>query len=180
MSCPRGLRWLLLYPLLAAAVVHTSITGSPIPLWHIETLDNPLRVTAVRSEGLLVEDGRLVPLPFIRELPHDNPLFRIAIARGVDVAPDGSVHGLVWRDRACGNDPVVWSRVRVNLSELAGALHPGGIDQGTIHPEAVALYGEDCRIDLAQPSRSHRNGHLTLWDFQKMRWVRRIFESPAE
>ncbi len=78
----------------------------------------------------------------------------------------------MWSDRDCGNDPVVWRRLRVNLSNLAGALAPDGIDPGALHPDWISEIAEHHRIDLSKADRSHDRGHLMLYDWLKMRRVR--------
>jgi len=170
------IRWFILYPALGLAGLHTMLTGSPIPLWHIEHLNAPVVVRSISETHFVLEDGRKVVLPFIKELPHDNPLFLASIADGIEVSPSGEVYGLMWLDRNCGNDPVVWRRMRINLSFFAGALHGAGIDESLIHPDVIAYIQEDKRIDRYTFSRSHRNRHLTAWDWSKMRAVQREFE----
>lgn len=152
------------------------LTGSPIPLWHIEHLNAPVVVRSISEMHFILADGRKVALPFIKELPQENPLFLASIADGIEVSPTGEVYGLMWLDRNCGNDLVVWRRLRTNLSFLAGALHPAGIDDSLIHPDAIAYIQENKRIDLSASSRSHRNRHLTVWDWSNMRGVQREFE----
>ena len=152
------------------------LTGSPIPLWHIEHLNAPVVVRSISETHFILEDGRKVALPFIKELPQENPLFLASIADGIEVSPSGDMYGLMWSDRNCGNDPVVWRRLRTNLSLLAGALHPAGIDDSLIHPDAIAFIQEHKRIDLSIPSSSHRNLHLGGWDLLNMKAVQREFE----
>jgi hypothetical protein len=171
MSRWKWLRWLLLYPVLIVGGCHTLMTGSPIPLWYIEKLDAPVSVAAASDDNLILHDGRTITLPFIKKIPHENPLFRAAIADGVEVTNDGEAFGLMWSDRFCGNDPVVWRRLRANLSNLAGALNPEGIDPAFLHPDWKSFLVERIRIDMSQSS--HKRGHLTMWDGMKMRNVRR-------
>lgn len=179
MTWARSVRWLFLYPVLVLGGLHMLMTGSPIPLWHFEQLDAPVHVRSITAESLLLEDGRTVALPFIEEIPHDNPLFQAAVSDGIEITTGGEAYGLMWLDRNCGNDPVVWRRMRVNLSDLAGALHPAGIDSSIVHPEVIALIGEHYRIGLSEPSRSRRNARLTVWDQSKMQTIRRQFEHSA-
>src|SRR6516165_8876069 len=79
----KWLRWLLLYPLLVVGGCHTLMTGSPIPLWYLENLNSPEVVASATDEHLVLQDGRTVRLPYIRQIPHDNPLFKAAIERGI-------------------------------------------------------------------------------------------------
>jgi hypothetical protein len=180
MNCRKVLRWLLLYPLLIVGGCHTLMTGSPIPLWSIETLDVPLPVSATTENHLVLQDGRTVTLPFIKRIPHENPLFKSAISNGIEVASDGEVYGLMWSDRFCGNDPVAWRRLRVNLSNLAGALQPESLDAASVHPETISFLAEYKRINLAEMPWSHDRGHLTMWDGMKMRSIRRAIDDWAE
>ena len=158
----------------------TLLTGSPIPLWHIETLNDPVTVTSVTESQLVLEDGQGIALPYITAIPHDNPLFQTAISEGIEIDADGNAFGLMRLDRGCGNDPVVWYKVRVNLGDLAGALNPSGIDQSIVHPDAIAFLEEHKRIDFSESSRSHRKRHLTMWDRMNMHAVREQFEHSAQ
>jgi len=176
MKWRKSIRWIILYPALGLAGMLTILTGSPVPLWHIEHLNAPVVVRSISETHFVLEDGRKVVLPFIKELPHENPLFLASIADGIEVSPTGEVYGLMWLDRNCGNDPVVWRRLRINLSFFAGALYPAGIDESLIHPDAIAYIQEDKRIDLSVSNGSHRKLHLNAWDWSKMRAVQREFE----
>jgi len=180
MKWAKCVRWLFLYPMLVLGGYLTLLTGSPIPLWHIEELNDPVAVKSVSETHMTLEDGQRITLPFITDLPHDNPLFQAAILEGIEVSADGSAFGLMWMDRNCGNDLVVWNKVRVNLGDLAGALQPNGIDESIVHPDAIAHLEEHKHIDLSQPSRSHRKRHLTFWDRSKMWAVHRQFEDSAK
>jgi hypothetical protein len=179
MNLSKHARWLVVFTVLTVGGGLTLLTGSPIPLWHIEKLDNPIAVKSVTETHMMLEDGQKITLPFISEIPHDNPLFQASITEGIEINEDGSAFGLMWLDRSCGNDPVVWYKVRVNLGDLAGALQPQGIDESIVHPDAIAWLEEHKRIDLTQPSRSHQKGHLTMWDRINMSAVRKQFEHSA-
>jgi hypothetical protein len=131
----RRRRWwrrLLLYPLLCLSGCHMLMTGSPVPLWSIEYLDHPVKVTSVGDDGLHLADGRLVRLPSIMRVPSGIRSFREALRSGVEVKPDGEVVGLVQVKRMCGNDPYAWVTRRVNLSDLAGGLDPDTIDDAIV------------------------------------------------
>jgi hypothetical protein len=116
---------------------HFACTGSPIPLWHIEHLNDPVAVRQVTADALILDDGRRVPLPHVTKLPVDSPVFEAALKRGVEVAPDGSVYGLIRIFRGCGHDPVRYDVSRVNLSELAAALNPDGIEHAEKYPRDI-------------------------------------------
>ena len=134
-------------------------TGSPIPLWHIERLDHPVgEITAIGDEALELKDGSTVRLPFIKRLPRTDPLLAKAVSRGVEVGQGGVVYGLVEPTRMCGNDPVVYYRVRINLSELDGSYLPrwdqrrrsaSGRDQrlqGAGLQQVSEISGPECRL----------------------------------
>jgi len=112
-----------------------ALTGSPIPLWYIETLDHPRLVASVTEQALVLEDGTRLELPHIRALSVGHPVFDDALQYGVEVREDGEVLGLLRVQKICGNDPVMYRRVRVNLSDLAGVLNPAGIDPKAVHPD---------------------------------------------
>ncbi|HUG70948.1 MAG TPA: hypothetical protein VMM76_24580 [Pirellulaceae bacterium] len=81
---------LVLYPMLVFGGFHTLLTGSPIPLWHIERLNNAVAVTSATVSHLALADGRQIALPFITQLPHDNPLFQASISDGIELNEDGT------------------------------------------------------------------------------------------
>ena len=132
-------------------------TGSPIPLWHIERLHGAVEVKAIGDEALELKDGSTVRLPFIKRLPRTDPLLAKAVSRGVEVGQGGVVYGLVEPTRMCGNDPVVYYRVRVNLSELVGVVYPDGIDETIVHPDRI----KDFKENNFQPTA--RTGRNAAW-----------------
>jgi len=157
----RRLRWFVFYPLVVLCFVSIATTGVPIPFWHLETLDHPVKVRSVTRNHLLLEDGRTVPLLNIQELPVDDRLFQAALSDGVEVDPSGDVFGLLWVDRNCGLDAVVWRRHRVNLSHLAGAINPLGIDD-VVPIDAREFLQETC-IDT-QARQNDEDLHLNAID----------------
>ncbi len=108
------------------------LTGFPFPIYHIERLHSPVAVQQVNKDTLQLADGRRVPLPLIKEIPADDAVFTTALQHGVEVTDGGVVFGLVEWPRFCGNDPVIYNLRRIDLTELAAALHPAGIDDGVI------------------------------------------------
>jgi len=168
---PKLLRFLV-WPLVGLFALHTLMTGSPIPLWHIERLVQPVAVVEVKSDKLALEDGREIKLPLMLSLPQDNTLFLAALRDGVEVRDDGEVFGLLWVNRSCGNDPCVWRKYRINLSELAAALEPNGIDSSVVHPEAIRFLAEAHRIE----PRSTRPDRLDDYSAAHLRQFRRQFE----
>lgn len=149
-------------------------------MWHIEQLDAPQIVKSVTESHLVLADGREVALPFIKAVPRNNPVFQTAISSGIEISPAGEVFGLMWYDRMCGNDPVVWRRIRINLSDLAGVLYPGGIDDSIVHPDDIAFIQEHKQVILSSSGRSHRTYHLNGNVAVNMRSVRRLFESSLK
>lgn len=166
------LRRLVMWPLLAVFALHTLMTGSPIPLWHIERLQSPTAVKEIRANELVLEDGRHTRLPLIVSLPQGNVLFQAAIKDGVEVRDDGEVFGLLWVDRSCGHDPYVWRKYRINLSELSAALEPKGIDSSIVHPEAIQFLADAHQI---KPRPSHPD-RLDDYSAAQLRQIRRQFE----
>lgn len=177
MRWQKRFRRMVVYPILLFAGCHTLLTGSPIPLWRLDRLDSPHRVLLVNHSQLELENGQKILLPFMKSLPQSNPLFEEAVANGIEVGPAGEVFGLMWLDRHCGMDPCLWRRVRVNLSDLAGALYPAGIDDQKVHPDVIGLIQENQRIDLTSHSPTHQKRHLTVFDLARMRAIRRDFEA---
>jgi hypothetical protein len=168
-----------LYSLLLVAGCQTLLTGSPVPLWRIEQLDSPQTVKAVNGPHLELTNGQKVALPFIKALPQDNPFFQAALSSGIEISPTGEVFGLMWCDRICGNDPVVWKKLRVNLSDLAAVLHPAGIDESVVHPDVIEFIQEHKQIVLSPSSHSHRSYHINGHVLSSMRSVRRLIESSS-
>jgi hypothetical protein len=179
MTWRKRIRWLVLLPALLVVGLPTLFAGFSSPLWHIEHLDRPQAVRSTIDGELVLADGRSIVVPHIRTLPRENPLFQAALSQGVEVGPHGEIHGLLWCDRSCGLDPVLWRRLRVNLSDLAGALHPAGIDDSLVPHETVELLRRHPRIDLSSPSRSHRNLHLTIEDLYSLRYIHEEFASSV-
>ena len=163
------LRWAIVCPLLALSGCHMLLTGSPVPLWHIERLDHPVPVGAVGEDALVLADGRRVRLPFIKRLPKDDRVFARALGHGVEVGQAGEVFGLIEPPRICGNDPVVFYRERINLSQLAGFLDPDGIDDSIVHPIAIQSLKENCI------QTDYRHG-MPFNIMGQVRRVRQVFE----
>ena len=160
------------YPLLALSGCHLLMTGSPVPLWHIERLDHPVPVRAIGQGALVLADGRQAKLPFLKALPKGDPVFARALEHGVEVDGSGAVYGLIDPPRICGNDPVVFYRERVNLSELAGLLNPDVMDDSIVSPERIRDFK-----GLTHPLRLRRG--LPYDVMGQLRRVRSIYESAA-
>jgi hypothetical protein len=160
--------------LLILSGFHMLGTGSPIPLWHIERLKNPVAVAAVENDSLVLADGRRAPLPFIKKLPKDDPLFARVLSQGVEVGDRGEVFGLVEPARMCGNDPVVFYRKRIDLSELAGVLDPDGIDDAIVLPADIQEYKEN------HYSRTRDRRGMPFDIMAQARRLGRIYESARD
>ncbi|HMC11203.1 MAG TPA: hypothetical protein VKH44_07925, partial [Pirellulaceae bacterium] len=61
----------------------------------IEQLNSPLQIAGWSDGGLKLADGRNVALPGIKELPSRSIVLSEATKRGVEVANDGRVYGLI-------------------------------------------------------------------------------------
>ncbi len=84
----------------------------------IEELNDPQRVLGWNSTGLILADGRTIPLLGIRELPPDSDVLSAAIDRGVEIAADGRVTGLLPCRHWCGNDRIKHHIARVDVADL--------------------------------------------------------------
>lgn len=142
------------------------MTGFPFPVYHIERLRSPVAVEQVHKAALQLADGRQVSLPLIKELPADDALFNIALQHGVEVNTNGDVYRLIEWPKFCGNDPTIYNLRRINLTELAAALHPAGLD------DAVIPTAEITRL-AATPSMWGGRGRLPLDSLYE---VRRVIE----
>jgi hypothetical protein len=167
----RWARWLLVYPLVGLAGCHMLLTGSPIPLWYTERLDHPVVVKEVTDTSLVLADGRSVPLPFIKRLPKNDPVFLKALKHGVEVKQDGEVIGILKVGRMCANgDPFVWVGRRINLSDLAGFMDPDGIDDSIVLPEEIKSLKEN-------ESRSLDRHGVPYMVLHKTHRLRQIYEA---
>jgi hypothetical protein len=164
------LRWLIVYPVLSLSGCHMLLTGSPIPLWHIEHLNHPVVVKEVIDKSLILADGRRVSLPFIKRLPMSDPVFLKALKHGVEVGQDGEVVGLITVYHYCGNDPYHSRTFRINLSDLAGYMDPDGIDDSIVPLAAIN--------DLKENESRWLDGHgLPYFLMNKARKMRGIYEA---
>jgi hypothetical protein len=92
--------------------------GYLFPKSITDSLADPQTVSSIRRDGLLLQSGRLVPLPWIREIPTGLPILEDAVSRGVEIDSKGHVFGLVRIHHWCGNDPVRKHLARVDLSNM--------------------------------------------------------------
>ena len=110
-------------------VLHFLLTGSPVPIFKIESLDNPVAVTGWDSEGLALEDGRKVQLPGFISLPEQSKALSEVTIRGVEIDSNGRVYGLVRIHHWCGNDPVRKHIARIDISSMLMFLNEGKLKE---------------------------------------------------
>jgi hypothetical protein len=131
MSRKTKIVWLSIGVLLVAAFVALPrigffmLTGRFTPIHKVESLQTPVAVRGWTAEGLSLSDGRLVSLPGVRALPNMSPALSEMTKRGVEIAHDGRVCGLVRIHHWCGNDPVREHIARVDISDAMMFLHIG-------------------------------------------------------
>ena len=94
------------------------LTGRFYPIRKVDRLAQPVGVTSWTETELLLADGRTAKLLGIRKLPPKSEALSEATRRGVELAPDGLVYGLVRIHHWCGNDPVRDHIARVDVSEM--------------------------------------------------------------
>src|SRR3569832_982548 len=112
-------------PVLGPWINYYLLTKRFVPIKKIETLNNAVAVTRWSSNGLNLADGRIVQLPGIRSLPSESDALTEATKRGVEMAADGRIWGLVRIHHWCGNDPVREHIARVDISEMMTFLRVG-------------------------------------------------------
>ena len=91
----------------------------------IDSLNNPVEVKGWKREGIVLVDGRSLQLPGFLSLPDHSVALTAAIKRGIEIAPDGKLYGLMRIHHWCGNDPVREQLARVNISDVMMFLHVG-------------------------------------------------------
>lgn len=166
----RWARWIV-SPLVVLSALYFMCTGSPIPLWHVEHLEEPVQVREVTREALVLDDGRRVTLPHVAAIPVDSPVFQAALQRGIEVGNGGSLYGLIKIYHWCGHDPVRYDLSRVNLDELAGVLDPDSIVHADEHPTQIE------RLKMGQ-SRLQSYSSRGWWgsNQRSLSYVRRLYE----
>ena len=130
--CRKTIVVLLSVTLLFVAVIvaqpHISfylLTGRFFPIHKIESLQTPVAVKSWITNGFLLLDGHTIELPGLHSLPGESPALTEITKRGVEIAADGRVYGLVRVHHWCGNDPVREHIARVNISDAMMFLHVG-------------------------------------------------------
>lgn len=101
------------------------LTHQFYPIHKIETLHSPIAVKNWTPDGLLLMDGRELPIPGIRKLPTNSKVLTEITKRGVETATNGHIYGLSRVIHWCGNDPVREHIARVDVSDALAYLHVG-------------------------------------------------------
>jgi len=105
--------------------VFYQLTGQFFPTRKVEALHSPIGITGWSESGLRLADGRTVQLPGFRKLPPASPALTEATKRGVEIAADGRVYGLVRVHHWCGNDPVREHIARVDVADMLMFVREG-------------------------------------------------------
>jgi hypothetical protein len=167
----RASRWLVLYPLagFVSLCLGLLVLSEILTYAHQDVLNHPQAVKSTEKNTLLLADGRHVPLKFLKWAPGDHPIFRSALARGVEIEAKGNIFGLLDVRSSCGVTLQHRYVQRINLSELAAATLPECVDGKGIDPE-----------DLAMLSESHyaRTSVVDTIATYMQRW-RRVFERAS-
>ena len=112
------------------------LTGRWFPIRMVDVLHSPSLVTGWSEDGLRLADGRTVQLPGFRKLPRKSAALTQTTKRGVEIAGDGRVFGLVRVLHWCGNDPVREHVARVDVADMLMYLREG---EWSAPPSAEAL-----------------------------------------
>jgi hypothetical protein len=125
------------------------IFGYPFPISIVEKLDDPIAVKGWAAEGLNLADGRTVQLAGFTALPEKSELLSLATKRGVEIADDGTVTGLISIFHKCGNDPVKKHIARVDLSEMLMYTEQGEYVDNRVMPQYITPvdYRKQCLFD---------------------------------
>jgi hypothetical protein len=91
----------------------------------IDSLSGPVGVRGWTRDGLTLADGRSLQLPGFLSLPDTSVALTEATKRGVEIASDGRIYGLMRIHHWCGNDPVREQIARVDVSDVMMFLHVG-------------------------------------------------------
>ena len=113
------------------------LTRRFFPIHKIESLQNPVAVKGWTTNGLLLADGRSSQLPGFSTLPGESVALTEATKRGVEIAKDGHVYGLMKIHHWCGNDPVREHIARVDISDAMMFLHVGQTVEPIPEPDST-------------------------------------------
>lgn len=112
-------------------ILHFLLTGSPVPVFKIESLDNPVAVMGWDSEGLALEDGRKIQLSGFISLPEQSKALSEATKQGVEIDSNGRIYGLVRIHHWCGHDPVRKHIARIDLASMLTFLNEGKLKESS-------------------------------------------------
>lgn len=117
----KSLLRVFLITIIAIGIVRTVLTGCPIPLVHVDFLNDGVNVSSTDGNRLLLPSGGSVVVPGVRYVP-TNEVVCAALKRGIEVTPEGRVFGLLNIHHWCGNDPVCYDRRRIDITSLCWAV----------------------------------------------------------
>src|SRR5215216_7039928 len=106
------------WPHVSSRIRFYQLTGHFFPVRMVEKLHKPVAVTGWSDTGLHLADGRTLQLPGFRKLPAVSVALTEATKRGVEIAANGRVYGLVRVDHWCGNDAVREHIARVDVADV--------------------------------------------------------------
>ncbi len=148
------------------------LTGTLFPRRIVEKLNHTRKVTDITAAGFVTEDGDLIKVKYVSEIPTNLAVIRVAVANGIEVDAQGQTFGLLKIWHWCGNDPVRYHIARVNLSNLilaSGGKPDPGISQTV--------------LNMAIPkNREMRYGEhgLNISDFYRIRLITDMIEKETE
>jgi hypothetical protein len=106
-------------------LTYYQMTGRWFPKQIVDSLHSPVAVAGWSHDGLRLADGRTIQLPGFRKLPTISAALSEVTKRGVEIASDGRVYGLVRVLHGCGNDPVRKHIARVDVADILMYLGEG-------------------------------------------------------
>lgn len=113
----RSLKWIgILFVIVGA--FYFLLTGSPFPIARIERLKDPVKISEIKTDGLITADGRKLSIKHIQKIPTDLLALQDAVRDGIEVDSDGYLIGRLKIHHWCGNDLVRYHVARINLSWL--------------------------------------------------------------
>lgn len=107
----------IIITIILVMAVHYFQTGSPIPLWHIERLNNASRVAGFTTNRITLEDGRTIHAPELTIIPSN--ITAMLLEHGVEIGTNGDVCVLAVHRASCGNSPYVYVSRRTTLRREA-------------------------------------------------------------
>ena len=144
MSLGTILLWVVSIPFLGfmGVVLASTALITIKPFVERDRLDRPVAVSKVTEKELVLADGRHLSLPLIKRIPKGDPVFQAVLEGGIEVDGRGEAYGLLTVYPSCGMTAYRYVMRKINLSDLAGALDPGGVDASAIDPEIIPLLKE--------------------------------------